>query len=67
MSDGRDSSISSHAGKVTILKSHYEKLGSGLDKQSFEDSWKEEVTTSIKNFQAMSFLDSHSDGMWIKE
>ena len=32
----------SHARKVKIFKSHYEKLGSKLDAQSFADSWKEE-------------------------
>ena len=43
--DDSGNSFSSHAGtcKVKILKSHHEKLGSELDTQSFDNSWKEEV------------------------
>ena len=31
--------------------------------KSFDDSWKEEVSNSIKGFEAMSFRDSHSNGV----
>ena len=40
--DHGGNSFSSHAGKIKILKSYYEKLGSVLDMKSFDDSWKEE-------------------------
>ena len=40
LTDGSGNSFSSCAGKVNILKSHYMKLGSELDVQSFDDSWK---------------------------
>ena len=63
LTDGRGNSFSSHTGKVKILKTHYEKLGSELDAKSFDDSWKEKVSNSIKHFESMSFLDSHSNGM----
>ena len=36
--DGNGNSWSSRAGKVGILKLHYERLGSELDKESFNDS-----------------------------
>ena len=63
MADGSGSSFSSHAGKVKILKSHSEELGSVLDMQSFNDAWKEEVSNSMKLFEAMSFHDSNSHGI----
>ena len=31
--------------------------------QSFDDSWKEEVSNSVKLSETMSFHDSHSNGM----
>ena len=31
--------------------------------KSFDDSWKEEVSNSVKDFEAMSFRDSHSNGV----
>ena len=31
--------------------------------KSFDDSWKEEVSSSVKNFEVMSFQDPHSNGM----
>ena len=37
MIDGTGTSSSSLAGKVKILKSHYEKFGSELHTQSFDD------------------------------
>ena len=50
-------SVSSHAGKVIILKSHCMKLGTELDVKSFDDSWKEEVSNSVKDLETMSFRD----------
>ena len=52
--------------KVKILKSHYMKLGSELDIQSFDDLWKVEVSNSAKMFETMSFQDSHSNGMLVQ-
>ena len=43
---------------VKILKCHYEKLGSEMDIQSFDDSWKEEVARSMKLFGSRSFHNS---------
>ena len=63
LKDSSGNSFTSHAGKVKILKSHYEKLGSELDMQSFDDSWKEEVSNSVKLFESISFQDSHSSGI----
>ena len=63
MTDDSGNSISSHTGKVKILKSHYKKLGTELNVKSFDESWKEEVSSSVKNFEAMSFRDSQSNGM----
>ena len=63
LTDDSGNSYSSHAGKVKILKSHYKKLGTELDVKSFDDSWKEEVSNSVKNFEALSFQDSHSNGI----
>ena len=63
MTDGSGNSFSSHAGKVKILKLHYEKLGSELDMKSFDDSWKEEVSNSVKYFEMMSFQDLVSNGI----
>ena len=63
LTDDSGNSVSSHAGKVKILKSHYRKLGTELDVKSFDDSWKEEVSNSVKDFEAMSFRDSHSNGV----
>ena len=62
LTDDSGNSVSSRAGKVKILKSHYRKLGTELDVKSFDDSWKEEVSNSVKDFEAMSFRDSHSNG-----
>ena len=31
--------------------------------KSFDDSWKEEVSNSVKDFEAISFQDSHSNGV----
>ena len=57
-------SCSSHTGKIKTFKSHYKNLDLNLlDVKSFDESWKEEVSSSVKNFQAMSFQDSHSNGM----
>ena len=53
-----DNSPSSHAGKVKILESHYEKLGSELDMKLFGDSWKEKVSNSGNLLETMSFQDS---------
>ena len=61
--DGSGNSFYSRAGKVKILEAHYEKLGSELGTHSFDDSWKEEVSNSVKLFEAMSFCDSHFNGM----
>ena len=63
LTDDSGNSFPSHAGKVKILQSHYKKLGSELDVKSFIESWKEEVSRSVKNFEAMPFRDSHSNGM----
>ena len=38
-------------------------MGIELDVKSFDESWKEEVPNSIKDSEAMSFQDSHSNGM----
>ena len=59
MTDDSGSNFSSHAGKVKILKSDYRKLSTELDVKSFHDSWKEEVSNSVKNFEAMCFLHPH--------
>ena len=56
-------SFCSHTGKVKILKSHYKNLGSELDVKSFNESWKEEVSSSVKDFEAMFLQNSHSNGM----
>ena len=61
MTDDSVSSISSHAGKVKILKSHYEKLDSELGIKSFHDPWKEQVSNSMQLFERMSFQDSDSN------
>ena len=53
-------SFSSHTGKVKVLKSHYSKIGFQLDVKYFDKSWKEEVYSSVKNFEALSFQDPHS-------
>ena len=63
MIDSSGNSSSSHAGKVKILKTHYEKLGSELHMKSFDDSWKEKVSNSVKLFEALSFKDSDSNGI----
>ena len=63
MTDDSGNSVSSHAGKVKILKSHCRKLGTELDVKSFDDSWKEEVSNSVKDFEAMSFRDTQSNGV----
>ena len=63
LTDDRGNSFSSHAGKVKILKSHYTKLGTELDMKSFDDSWKEEASNSVKDFEAMSFRYPHSNGV----
>ena len=57
LTDDSGNSFSSHTGKVKILKSHYKKLGSELDVKSFDESWKDEVSSSVKSFEAMSFQD----------
>ena len=61
LTGGSGNSIFSHAGKVKILISHIEKLASELDMKSFDDSWKEEVSNSVKLFETMSFKDSDSN------
>ena len=48
-------------GKVKILKSYYEKLGSELDMKSFDDSWKDKVSKSVKVFETMSVCISNHD------
>ena len=47
LTDDSGNSFSSLTGKVRILKSHYKKLGSELDVKSFDESWKEEVSSSV--------------------
>ena len=54
LTDVSRNSFSSHAGKVKILKSHYEKLDSELHTKLFEDSWKEEVSNAVKHFETIS-------------
>ena len=61
--DGSGNCFYSRAGKVKILKAHYENLGPELGTNSFDDSWKEEVSNSLKLYEAMSFCDSHFNGM----
>ena len=63
LTDDSGNSVSSHAGKVKVLKSHYRKLGTELDVKSVDDSWKAEVSNSVKDFEPMSFQDSHSNGV----
>ena len=63
MTDNSVTSFSSHAGKVKILKSHCRKSDSELGMKSFDESWKEEVSNSVKDFEDMSSQDSHSNGM----
>ena len=63
LTDDSGISCSSHTGKVKILKPHNKILGSELEVKSFDESWKKEVSSSVKNFEAMSFQDPHSNGM----
>ena len=46
--DSGCSSVSSHVGKVKVLKSRCTKLGTELDAKCFNGSWKEEVSNSVK-------------------
>ena len=57
LTDGSGNSFSSHASKVKIFKLHYRKLGSESEAKSFDDSWKEELSNSVKLSEAMSFHD----------
>ena len=43
-------------GKVNILKSHHEKLGSELDMKSFDGSWTEKVSNSLNIFKHLSWI-----------
>ena len=43
LTDDSGNHFSTEEGNVKILKPHYRKLGSELDANSFNDSWKEEV------------------------
>ena len=52
--DCSGNSISSHAGKLKILKARYEKLGSQLNIKPFDDSWKEEASNSVKCYERLS-------------
>ena len=65
LTDGSGNSFSNHAGKLKILKSHFEKLhvGSELHMKSFYDSWKEEVSNLVKLNDTMSFQDLDSNGI----
>ena len=45
LTDDSGNSCSRHTGKDKILKFHYEKLGSELDMESFDESWKEKVSS----------------------
>ena len=38
-------------------------MATELDVKSFDDAWMEEVSNSVKDFEAMSFRDSHSNGV----
>ena len=64
--DGSGNSFSSHAGKVKILKAHYEKLSSELDTYPCDDSRKEEISSSVKFNGAMSFMIHIQMECWIK-
>ena len=59
LNDGRGNCVSNHEGKLKILKSHNEKLGSELHNKTFNDSWKDEVCKSIKSFENLSLENSH--------
>ena len=63
LTDSSGNSFSSHAGRVKILESHYEKSGSELDMKSFDDSWKRKVSNSVNLFETMYFRNSDSNGI----
>ena len=63
LTDDNGNSFSSYAGKIKVPKSYYRKLGTELDLKSFDGAWKEEVSNSVKDYEAMSLRDSHSNGM----
>ena len=63
MTDGSGNSFSSLTGKVKIFKPHNKRVGSELDVKSFDESWTEEVSSLVKNFEATFFQDPHSNGM----
>ena len=42
-------SVSSTKGKLDILQSHYERLGSTSVEAAFDDDWKEEVESIVRN------------------
>ena len=48
---------------IKILISHRWKSGSELVVKSIDESWKEEVSNSVKDFEVISFQDSHSNRM----
>ena len=53
LTDGSGSSFYSHTGKVKILESQYEKLGSELDMKSSDNWWKEELCNSVRLFETV--------------
>ena len=54
--DGSGNNFSCHVGKVQILISHYEKLGTHLATQYFDGSWKKEVSDSVKILKFYLFV-----------
>ena len=59
MTNARINHFCSHAGKVKIIKLHYENLSSALCAKIFETLWKKEVHVSIlaQLFEITSFHD----------
>ena len=60
-------SVSSHEGKLNILKRYYEKLGSELHVEPFDDSCKEEVCNSVKSRRVCHWNIHISMKCWIKK
>ena len=63
MTDVGESSFSSLAGKVKVLKSHYENFSCELNMKSLNDSWQKEPSNSVKLLESKSFQDSDSSGI----
>ena len=42
-------SVSSTKGKLHILQSHYERLGSSTVEAEFDDDWREEVENMVRD------------------